>query len=456
LFEAINSMFAWYESSKVCYAYLDDVHLENDNDFVDDGFEYAFVNAKWYTRGWTLQELIAPHRIIFLNSNWNEIGTKMNMRTLISRRTKIPEATLLKPNDVYFNSVACRMSWASSRQTTKMEDMAYCLLGIFGVNMPLLYGEGERAFERLQIEIMKNSADQSLFAWGTEFVASTPGLQTHPAPREGSIFARSPYQFLHSRYIRPSFPKRISPPFAMTNKGLEIQLPLLSGGEGLSQSEFYALLECVDERRNTMFLAMVLRGLESEITFDRTHIKQRNGKEYYGRSTIELPMARVVDAVTKKVYIRGSNLTMPASPAQIISLVIRDSALDALGLKFAGFHPPRVLETAGYEETGSFKTVSVVLKHDSIIFFYQRPNSSRPEISVTVNGALSDTPSITVSHAYGTDRRPRSDSNQTSDVVWHMPSPSDPLKRVPVKATVERRTIVHHTVTVITITQELG
>jgi hypothetical protein len=122
------------------------------------------VKSRWFTRGWTLQELLAPLSIIFFNKDWKELGTKASLAKEISTITGIPRVVLLMNSKEEF-SVAQIMSWAAKRETTREEDMAYSLLGLFGVNMPMIYGEGKKAFRRLQLEIMKASEDHSIFAW---------------------------------------------------------------------------------------------------------------------------------------------------------------------------------------------------------------------------------------------------------------------------------------------------
>jgi hypothetical protein len=152
LSEAINSMYRWYAKAAVCYAYLSDVHLITKD----------ISQSRWFTRGWTLQELIAPRNVKFFTSNWELIGTKQSLCRSIAGITGIDVETLLDPSSLSSASVARKLSWAAERQTTRTEDVAYCLMGIFDVNMPLLYGEGERAFIRLQEEIIKENDDHSL------------------------------------------------------------------------------------------------------------------------------------------------------------------------------------------------------------------------------------------------------------------------------------------------------
>ncbi|KAH6689882.1 heterokaryon incompatibility protein-domain-containing protein, partial [Plectosphaerella plurivora] len=155
LSEAINSMFKWYERAKVCYAYLEDV----------SDLAASLSSSRWFTRGWTLQELIAPRSIQFFGTGWKILGSKESLLRLLVEITNIDITILAGTSKLSQVSVAERMRWASHRQTTREEDTAYCLMGIFDVNMAMLYGEGPKAFIRLQEEIMKETDDQTLFAW---------------------------------------------------------------------------------------------------------------------------------------------------------------------------------------------------------------------------------------------------------------------------------------------------
>jgi hypothetical protein len=161
LSETINSMFQWYQRADVCLVYLSDL---SPNSNIDD----CMPRCRWFTRGWCLQELIAPKDVRFYNNSWQHIGDKSTtwLKGLISRITRIDQAVLSDAGLLPTLSVAQKMSWASHRVTTRLEDIAYCLLGIFEINMPMLYGEGEKAFLRLQEEIIKRSNDLSIFAGG--------------------------------------------------------------------------------------------------------------------------------------------------------------------------------------------------------------------------------------------------------------------------------------------------
>lgn len=180
LSEAINSMYRWYELSTICYVYLQDVRVAEGADALFRGTQFG--ESRWFTRGWTLQELLAPRAVEFYSVEWREIGTKDSLALSLSSVTGIP-IHILNGNSPASCSVAERMSWASTRQTTREEDIAYCLLGLFGVNMPLLYGEGPKAFIRLQEQILKQEEDYTVFTWTlqhdcgdalTGFLASTP------------------------------------------------------------------------------------------------------------------------------------------------------------------------------------------------------------------------------------------------------------------------------------------
>jgi hypothetical protein len=158
LSEAINSMFQWYKGADVCYAYLVDVSMSSST--------ASFGDSRWFTRGWTLQELLAPRVVRFYSIDWVEIGTKATLSDQIADFTGIP-ISVLRGKDFADCSLAERMSWASKRSTTRTEDTAYCLMGLFNINMTLLYGEGgPKAFIRLQKKIMMTlKEDHTLFAW---------------------------------------------------------------------------------------------------------------------------------------------------------------------------------------------------------------------------------------------------------------------------------------------------
>jgi hypothetical protein len=144
--EAINSMFRWYQKAEKCYVYLADV----EHSVLDAEGESAFRGSRWFTRGWTLQELLAPKSVEFFSNGGINLGTKESLKHIVHEITNIP-VQALSGNDLSEFSVNDRFSWAQKRSTTRGEDKSYCLLGIFGVYLPLIYGEGdESALYRLR------------------------------------------------------------------------------------------------------------------------------------------------------------------------------------------------------------------------------------------------------------------------------------------------------------------
>jgi hypothetical protein len=150
--EAINSMYLWYSQSNMCFAYLEDVPRKQ------------LTASEWFDRGWILQELIAPKVVTFYDSQWKSVGTKTELMEPLSQKTKIPTAVLNNTAKPRAYSVAQRMSWAAERVTKRVEDRAYSLMGLFDVYMPMIYGERERAFVRLQQQIIQKTKDESIFA----------------------------------------------------------------------------------------------------------------------------------------------------------------------------------------------------------------------------------------------------------------------------------------------------
>ncbi|KAI0457300.1 HET-domain-containing protein [Xylaria acuta] len=221
LSEAINSMYAWYRNSAICYAYLSDVLISDPAHAASWSSLDSFRRSRWFRRGWTLQELLAPK-------------TK-DMAPLLAEITRVDEVYLLYAQDVRSASIAQRMA----------ADIAYCLLGLFNVNMPLLYGEGAMAFVRLQEEIMKVSDDHSIFAWtwiaelngkiAAETVAARKGgpslgyKSNFPANRLDALLRnRMRRDAARPTLLAPDPPSGSLGIFTMTNVGLSISLPIFT------------------------------------------------------------------------------------------------------------------------------------------------------------------------------------------------------------------------------------
>jgi len=255
LSEAINSMFNWYKNAEICYAYLSDVQFDY-NEYVlgsRDCSPDEFRQSKWFTRGWTLQELLAPRQLRFFSRRWIDLGDRGALWSVVSIATGIEGWSSYKTA-----TIAQKMSWASRRETTRIEDRAYSLMGLFAVNMPPLYGEGENAFIRLQLEILRISDDESIFAW------------EDPADDNGGLLARSPDAFRKAGDV-----KRLDnmhyekPPYSMTNKGLRVEFPVLSFStihvELLDADDtFLAFLQCRSAESYGM-LAILLRRIRANL-----------------------------------------------------------------------------------------------------------------------------------------------------------------------------------------------
>ncbi|KAH8600671.1 heterokaryon incompatibility protein-domain-containing protein [Bisporella sp. PMI_857] len=219
LTEAINSMYRYYQRSNICYVFLSDLPATS-------SLHTELKKCRWFTRGWTLQELIAPKDIHFFDQDWNYRGSKQDLVEALSLITGINPNILMHNKRLSSVAVAQRMSWAAHRETTRIEDMAYCLLRIFEVNMPLLYGEEGRAFRRLQEEIIKSTADFSIFAWR---VPPVVGSTRHNDRVFCSLLSDEPAAFATCGSIvtKLSDGRR---EFSVTNVGVKSKVQLLSEG----------------------------------------------------------------------------------------------------------------------------------------------------------------------------------------------------------------------------------
>lgn len=249
LSEAINSMWMWYKSSGICLVYLADVRGAS-----EVLTKASFAASQWWTRGWTLQELLAPTQLTFYSCEWIEIGKKRDMDLTIREITRIDANVINGTLPLTSICIAQRMSWASSRTTTRPEDLAYCLLGIFGVTMPLVYGDGERAFIRLQEEIIKGSDDETIFAWRDN--AFTPGTYS-------GLLALRPSAFHDSRNVIRYDNSEGKDLYSMTNKGMSLTLREIYK---LDQTEchYVALFHCANPPTRQRFIGIYLIKISDE------------------------------------------------------------------------------------------------------------------------------------------------------------------------------------------------
>ncbi|CAN9176700.1 unnamed protein product [Alternaria alternata] len=155
---AIRSMFRWYQDATKCYVYLSDVSTKKrklDGMLAETPSEHPMTSSRWFKRGWTLQELLAPSSVELFSQEWERLGDKMSLGPLISRITGIPQEVLQGDSLARFD-ISDRLRWRGDRKTKLKEDMAYSLSGICDVEIAPLYGEGEEeAFKRLHKEIQK-------------------------------------------------------------------------------------------------------------------------------------------------------------------------------------------------------------------------------------------------------------------------------------------------------------
>ncbi|KAI0774840.1 heterokaryon incompatibility protein-domain-containing protein [Trametes elegans] len=290
LSEAINSMFMWYARAQVCYAYLHD------------------VPGPGATRG-----ARRAADMLFLSQDWTALGTKAGLAKVLEDVTGVDADVLTFRRPLGDVSVARRMWWASARQTTRVEDQAYCLMGIFDVHMSTIYGEGPRAFFRLQEEILRRTSDQSLFAWGHVLPIRTApfreGLAYSNYHQDSYIFAPSPAAFDQSRDIVPvpmrkaveiavkpleigkkapaltqnSRPntsidllqdnlKRIPlPDFTVTTHGVRARLLVIESTVGTSTLAV-AVLSCVDRSTGAFVGLLLRRRADGEETWARYRV----------------------------------------------------------------------------------------------------------------------------------------------------------------------------------------
>lgn len=355
LSEAINSMYGWYGAAQVCYAYLEDITTEQDPRAPDS----AFRQSPWFTRGWTLQELISPKDVRIFSGRWTHIGDKTTLADLIEEITNVSKDILLDRNMLHSACVAQKMSWASRRQTTRLEDEAYSLIGLFGINMPTIYGEGSRAFIRLQEEIIRVSSDHSIFAWdGTNELSGM--LATSPKQFANSAEYRAmEYVDYASRFcitektawvgdgpIRGDVINLggVQPNYAMTNFGLQIQLPTF---------QIYRIRECCfaclacthGEDGKSVVISLYRRPGRPSDHFYRTLFNDRN--------THPISRDDRLDFHTGLSYISGNEpqsqldiLTTPEIPSKssVYRLHVKSEQLDGdATIKITDCHPPEAV-----------------------------------------------------------------------------------------------------------------
>ncbi|CRK09690.1 hypothetical protein BN1708_002242 [Verticillium longisporum] len=324
LSEAINSMYRWYKSSQICYTYLSDVPTNKDPYESNS----AFRRSRWFTRGWTLQELIAPRNLIFYDQEWKPIGTRLELATVVKDITAVPAHMLSADASRPWPNTAVRMSWAANRTTSRAEDIAYCLLGIFDIQMPLLYGEGHRAFRRLQLELLKQSEDESLLAWNLDSSLRMTELDQFTKDphrsRKVGVLAHHPSDFRSWQGLEASREdmSKWSPKSKMqaTNSGLEITLPLIT-----SRQWSYAVLNC---SRSTHLADLLLVPLYLQVNFGKSKNTYSRGRHTFCAAWAVLDHAEMQTIIlsTEVDVEPGSEYLLPVIPLPIVQddvLIVR-------------------------------------------------------------------------------------------------------------------------------------
>jgi Heterokaryon incompatibility protein (HET) len=299
---SINSMFRWYKNAASCYVFLADVTWAEDS---QKNFE-AFRKSRWFSRGWTLQELLASPEAKFFDRNWKFLGTKEQLKTYITIASGIKSQYL---DDFKEASVATRMSWISGRNTKEEEDLAYCMIGVFGISLGVIYGEGLKlAFRRLQEAIIKSSPDESIFAWTSE------NLQ------QSGLLAPSPACFRDSRDV--IFDKKnycVRGSYSMENVGLKFPAPtcLVGSYEATYPQNGYRImkktidlsLQCWRVNPSTNKLSAIVIRLHKE---GQLFHRNECDKLFYRRSP-KLYHKMIRRYISRDVYISQDEIYKPSS-----------------------------------------------------------------------------------------------------------------------------------------------
>ncbi|KAI1384144.1 HET-domain-containing protein [Hypoxylon trugodes] len=357
LSEALNSMYTWYHRAAVCYAYISDVAGSPEDDEVLGSRDLAFRQSRWFTRGWTLQELLAPRLIFFYDASWTFIDDRLGLSNIISDITGIGIDCIRDPHiHTPSASTALKLSWASRWETLREEDMAYCLMGLLGVNMPLLYGEGGvRAFQRLQSEIMKDHYDHTILAWG---------LKTRRTPLRYwfghmPLLASSPAFFSGwDALVEPIPPE--STHYVATNLGLLIQLPITF----LDTQEEIALglLECCGKsggKRVALPLTVKSRPNAAPL-----------GTRCRGISPFMVPQELTACSTTRltTLYLRNAEINETSNSNFHDTIDWR--RLDEKGYKLADYFPPNKFHPAypycGFFSSGDNVDLLLRFRHNSL------------------------------------------------------------------------------------------
>lgn len=430
--EAINAMFRWYQNAGACYAYLDDVDVDKvidcpefdlddiagrDNvadptSFPHQALKAFLIKAKWFTRGWTLQELLAPPYLVFVDTSWRRIGTRESWADEIKEASKIEarHLTNFSPTDFKSCSIAMRFSWASRRLTTVEEDETYSLLGLFGISLPLIYGEGRwRAFNRLQRELITVYNDDSIFAWKLRQSTNEQSNESHKTGKTSSRKFQFPCKHINRHVLNLSVAHEhgrgiLAPSiraywdasniealglydnsFSMTNKGLEIRTKRWRRKDDPMMC--FIRLNCgpgTENRLGSNRLAIPLKHVND--TYDRIRLSELYDMSAINREDWE------EESSQEPTVIRASNYSNIATSSSIFALEYSEKI--KIGKKyFVDFDSPHGTQMQLLDDSGPTKGLTkdeLMMGPSCLVFLNIELQSEAPTSKLDVIINLSD------------------------------------------------------------------
>ncbi|KAF9483345.1 hypothetical protein BDN70DRAFT_329371 [Pholiota conissans] len=334
--ESIRSMYKWYEDATICITYL------ADSSSIDD-----MANDRWFTRGWTLQELFAPKYLNFYSCDWQrvETDTTWNDKECYDIQQVITSATGITRNHMDYPklaSISTKMRWAAKRQVTRAEDASYSLMGLFGVSMSIAYGEGpERAFARLVNEIINTMPGEDIL----DIFNFGGGPGTFDSTLHGFL-PLNPKVYLDSSKF--NFSKgRLTKPLIMTHLGLRIPVLLLQAAPGSSNSEKYTSIG--DYFANISYITV-----GQNFTAWSSHTSHLNILDIFSQKVSLDPMSR---------YFQVAVLNCAAAP-DIADIRIPENCLAVIYLIYSsGKKPPQIGPTTKLYKIATKAPVSFDLQN---------------------------------------------------------------------------------------------
>ncbi|EMR69889.1 putative het domain-containing protein [Eutypa lata UCREL1] len=352
--DEIQLIWQYYTRARVCYVHLADVHDTPKTNPESPGS--AFRRSRWFTRGWTVPEMLAPFFVRFYDASWKYVGSKAELSNVVEEVTGIDAPAVRDPNEVGRRSVACRMSWVAARETSREEDLAYCLFGLFDLKTPVEYGEGRRnAFLRLQNEILRRSSirDQSLFAWGYGLPLAGP----HDDRKVGML-AETPAAFRHCGEVEPVGGSS-EPAFEVTATGLQFQLPMQ-----------------IDEATGTALLNLECRVGDYYLVLPLD--RSPNGRGEFERRPYSKPMLVPISKLAL-FSVRTINTQLTNRPHSMSKYVeVSIEAPKDLSLELVEAYPPGALQDVR-------SATADLVERDSTLTFYL---SDLPWTMLSVQSAL--------------------------------------------------------------------